>query len=350
MNITSQFIKLTKISSPSGKEDEISEFLQKKLLKNNFNFKIDQVGNIFAKNSTKGIPLLLCAHMDTVQPGEHIQPIIENGIIKSNGTTILGADNKASLAAIMEAVEKVGHIRNLELLFTVKEETGGGVENFPFSWIKSKRALTFDSAKPLGGIILRSPYIYNFNAVFLGKAAHSSLPQEGINAFNPAIQALQQIKVGSLDNEETTINVGLINGGIGINTIPNKITISGEIRSYDQKLFKKHLSHVQTIFERAVKNTQTKLKFTIDGYCAGYTHKKQSITITQIDKIYKQLGLKTSLYHYSGISDANVLNSHGIETYNLTDGSKYPHTTNEQIAIKDLIKLGEIVKKCITEL
>lgn len=348
-NITDIFLGLVAIDSPSGNEIKMSLFLQKWLHSLNFIFRIDTVGNIYAKNNKKGSPLLLCAHMDTVQPGENIKALVKNGVIQSNGKTILGADNKAAIAAIMAAVEK-NNKRSLELLFTVKEETGSGIEFFPFTWIQSKKALIFDSAKPLGGIILRSPYIYNFNATFLGKAAHASLPQEGINAFSPAIQALQQIKVGFLDNNETTINIGLIKGGMGINTIPPKVNVSGEVRSYDKKLFKKHLDHIKTIFEKEVKNTEVKLNFTVDGYCAGYTYAKNDTFIKQIDAMYKNIGLETTFYEYSGISDANVLGEHGIQAVNLTDGTKYAHTTKEQITVNDLNKLSEIIKKCITEL
>jgi len=349
MNITQLFTKLVSISSPSGKEGEISVYLQSWLKAQQFEFKIDSVGNIYASNNKPGIPLLLCAHMDTVQPGENIKPIIENGIIKSDGKTILGADNKAALAAIMTAVEK-NNDKNIELLFTVKEETGGGVEHFPFKWVKSKKALIFDSAKPLGGIILRSPYIYNFNVTLTGKAAHASLPDKGLNALLPAIQALKQIKIGSYDNNETTINVGLIKGGTGMNTIPDKVTISGEVRSYDKKLFNKHLENIKNIFEKETKKTKVKLEFALDGYCAGYTHIKDDVFIKQIDDVYKNVGLHTKYYEYSGISDANVLVENGIKAVNLTDGTENAHTTNEKITVKNLIKLEEVVKNCLIEL
>ena len=348
-NIADQFIKLVKIASPSGNEAAIRLYLQKWLKDFDFKFKIDSVGNIYAKNNKDGNPLLLCAHMDTVQPGENIHPIIKNGVIKSDGNTILGADNKASIAAIMTAIEENNN-RHLELLFTVKEETGGGVEFLPFNWIKSKQALIFDSSNPLGGVVLGSPNIYNFHCVLSGKAAHSSKPEKGLNAFVPAFNALSQIQVGELDSGETTINVGLINGGVGINTIPDEIHISGEVRSYDKKLFLSHLKKIQKVFEAEAKKYQVKCSFSKDGYCAGYTFAKSDIFIKQIVSIYKSVGLKTNYYEYSGISDANVLNQHGIKTVNLTDGARFPHSKEEQIELINLNKLCEIIKKCIIEL
>lgn len=341
--ITDLFLQLVKIDSPSGHEEKMSLFLQKWLKKNGLTFKLDKVGNIYATNNKPGTPLLLCSHMDTVQPGVGINPVIKNGVIKSSGKTILGADNKVALSAILSAIEKSKPEKAIELLFTVKEETGGGVEFFPFEWIKAKQGLIFDSAKPLGGIVLRSPYIYNFHAKLIGQAAHASLPQEGINAFVPAMNALQQIKVGSLDDGETTINVGLIKGGTGINTIPDNVVISGEVRSYDKKLFKKHLNYIKKIFEKETKKIGVILEFALDGYCSGYAHTKNDDFINKIALIYKDMGLETTLYTYSGISDANVLNVHGIQAINLTDGVKYPHTTKEEVSEHNLTLLTSII-------
>lgn len=344
------FLKLVTIDSPSGHEHYVAAYLKKWLNKNAFEFKTDKVGNIYATNNKSGVPLLFCAHMDTVQPGIGIKPVIKNGVIKSSGTTILGADNKAALAAILTVIETTKPEKAIELLFTVKEETGGGIEFLPFKWIKSKKGLVFDSSKPLGGIVLCSPYICNFQVTFTGKAAHASLPEEGINALTPAVKALQQIKVGVLDNGATTVNIGLVNAGTGINVIPEKVNISGEVRSYDEKLFKKHIDTIKKIFEKEAENSGLKIKFVLDGFCTGYSHVKKGVLIAKIDGIYKSLGLNTVFYEYSGISDANVLVHNEMQAFNLTDGTKYAHTTNEEMSEQDLIMLTAIINKCIQTL
>lgn len=341
--IIESFLQLIQINSPSGHEEKISLYLQSWLNKNKFSCKVDKVGNIYAHNQVSGQPVLLCAHMDTVQPGENIKPIIKDDVIKSSGNTILGADNKAALAAILSAIENIKITRPIELVFSVKEETGGGIEFFPFSWIKSKEALIFDSANPLGGIILRSPFIINFHTTIHGKAVHASKPNDGVNALTYAIEFINQIKIGSLDDGETTVNIGKINGGSGINTIPELVSYSGEIRSYDYKLFEKHLNDIKAIHNPKSK-LPIKIDFSIDGNCPGYTHKKTDELIKKIDQLYKNLDLKTQYFNYSGVSDANVLNSKGIKTINLTDGTKNPHTVNESIAIKSLVQLERIIK------
>ena len=347
--LTNLFLTLVKIDSPSGQEEKMSRYLKTWLVKNKFKVKIDSVGNIYAENGKRGTPLLLCAHMDTVEPGKNIKPVIKSGTVKSDGSTILGADNKAAIAAIMVAAEQ-NNTCNLEIIFSVKEETGGGLEYFPFELIKSKHALVFDSANPLGGIVMGSPYICNFTVEIQGKAAHSSTPQKGINAFVPAFRGLSAVPTGILDGGETTVNIGKIIGGNGINTIPDYVKVDGEIRSYNKIYFETRLENIKNIFHNACIQIGAKSKFTTEGYCDGYSHKKKSPFILKIAIIYTARGLTTQFYDHSGISDANPLNTHGIVAVNLTDGVKNPHTTNEEVAIKDLEMLSRIVVSCINKL
>lgn len=334
------FLKLVTIDSPSGHELVMIKHVKNWLDKVGLNYQVDSKGNILAKKPGIGPPILFCAHMDTVEPGRGIKPVIVgNEIIKSSEKTILGADNKAAIASLMVAVEETFSLKSFELLFTVDEENGNGLNKFPFSWIKSKIGFTFDSIKPIGSIILSSPYYHLFEAEFDGIASHSSTPENGINALIPAIKALNKIKIGSFDKDETTINIGLINGGTGANTIPEKVFIKGEIRSYQKKLFYHHLNKIKLIFKDA--------KLKISGFSPGYSHKKSSIVIKKISKVYSHLNIKSFYHSYSAVSDANILNSKGIVTINLGDGIENAHTINEQIKIDDLIKLKIIISKIL---
>ena len=336
------FLEIVTIDSPSGQEQGMIKYIKNWLDKVGLDYQVDSKGNILAKKPGIGPPILFCVHMDTVEPGKNINPVIKNNIIKTSGKTILGADNKVAVASLIAVVEETLSLKSFELLFTVGEENGSGLNNFSFDLIKSKVGFTFDSIKPIGSIILRSPYICLFEAGFNGKASHSSTPENGINALIPAIKALKKIKVGKLDKGETTINIGLINGGTGANTIPEKVFIKGEIRSYQKKLFYHHLYKIKSIFKDA--------KLKVNGFSPGYSHKKSSIVIKKISKVYSHLNIK-SLYHsYSPVSDANILNSKGIEVINLGDGVENAHTTNEQININDLIKLKNIIYKILKSL
>lgn len=341
--VVDTFLKLVTIDSPSGHEQGMIEYVKNWLDKVDLSYQIDLKGNILAKKPGIGPPILFCVHLDTVEPGRGIKPkLINNKIIKSSGETILGADNKAAITSLMIAVEETLSLKSFELLFTVGEENGSGLNKFPFNSIKSKIGFTFDSVKPIGSIILRSPNICLFESEFNGKASHSSTPENGINALIPAIKAINKIKVGGLDKNETTINIGLISGGTGVNIVPNKIKIKGEIRSYQKKLFNFHLNKFKTIFKDS--------NFSISGFAPGYSHKKTSVLIKKIIKVYDLLNIKTLYHSYSAVSDANILNSKGIEVINLGDGVENAHTINEQIKIDDLIKLKMIISKILRNL
>lgn len=347
------FFKIVQIDSESGNEQKMIDFVEKWATSKDLIIKKDSLGNLLLKNKKIGKPVLFCAHLDTVKPGVGIKPVEKDGFIISSGNTILGADNKAVISALITAVEvylQDKNCRPFEILFTVCEETGGGVEFFPFKWLKSKQGVIFDSFKPLGGIILRSPYIYNFHAEFKGKAIHSSEPNNGKNALIPVIKSLAQIKIGELDEGETTINIGEIGGGSGINIIPEKVKISGEVRSYNKEFFFKRLNEIERLIKKEAKAASVSVSFTKDGYCSGYFHKKSDSLIKKLKKIYRNLGISPKYYYFSGISDANILNSAGFKVINLGDGVENPHSTKEQIKIKNLIKLTEIILKLIKNL
>ncbi len=346
--VVNYFQKLVQIDSPSGYEGQISMYLVSWLKQNNFKYRIDTVGNIYAKRG-HGESILFCAHMDTVNPGVGIKPKFAKGYITSSENTILGADNKAFIASLLTALEQTDSKKSIELIFSIKEETGGGIEHFPFNWIKSKEGFVFDSANPIGGIVLRSPYIYNFYIQLKGKAAHASLPHKGRNVLIPALKILNGITLGELDNKETTINVGLISGGTGINTVPDSITISGEVRGYNKKLFEKHLKEIQILVKKTASRYSVSYKYWQDGYCPGYVFDKSDDILKKVKDVYKKLHVTAKFYNHSGISDANILNTNGIKVLNLADGVVNPHTTKEKVAVTDLNKLTKIIAKIISE-
>lgn len=329
------FLKLVTIDSPSGHEQGMIKYVKNWLNKIGLNYQVDSKGNILAKKPGICPPILFCVHLDTVEPGCGIKPVIKNGTIKSSGNTILGADNKVAVASLMAAVEETLSLKSFELLFTVEEENGNGLIKFPFDQVNSKIGFIFDSVKPIGSIILRSPSICLFESKYNGKASHASTPENGINALIPAIIALNKIKIGKLDKGETTINIGIIQGGTGVNIIPDKVIIKGEIRSYSKELFEKHITSIKQIF------IDSELSF--NGFAPGYSYKKTSSLIKKVARVYKILNIIPSYYSYSAVSDANILNSKGIEVINLGDGVKNAHTVKEQIKADDIITLKKII-------
>ena len=349
--LTQLFFNLVKIDSPSYHEQDMVKFISTFLDKIDLKYFVTKRGNILINHIKNSKPILLCAHMDTVEPGQGIVPILEKGILKSKGDTILGSDNKAAVASILFSLEKLMKgDKSFEILFTIQEEVGDGLNGFPFKKIKSRNAFIFDYSVPLGGIVLRSPHIVNFYIEILGKAAHSSRPEEGKNALKTAGQILNKIQVGALDKGNTTINIGKMDSGSGINIIPEKANLAGEIRSYNRKLFDKHLENITSAIKKVSNKNKIKIKVTTNGFSRGYNHVKSDKIVNNAKAGLKSLGLKTSLYDFSSISDANILNAAGIKTLVLADGVKNPHPTKEQIAEKDLTKLPEIIYKLFEHL
>lgn len=345
--VTQKFIQLVQIDSPSCHEQEMIKHLTTWLNDQTIPFKVDTTGNIYAYKKGQGNPILLCAHMDTVEPGKGIKPTIKKGVISSSGDTILGADNKAAIACVMQAVEDYKGDNSYELLFTVKEELGGGVDEFNLNQIQSKYGYVFDSSNPLGGIVLQSPYITNFHVEILGYPAHISKLSQGTNALTATIEVLKELPIGQID-EDTTLNVGVMQVGPGINTVPDKVTLSGEIRSYSKPQFKNIKQLIVDAFEKnesISKKINVTLKF--GEYCAGYIHNKHDKHIKKTSRILEEMNYPVKYFFKSGISDANFLNENGINTLNLADATIFSHTYKEQIKVDDLEGLKDIVEGLI---
>jgi len=338
-NIINIFLELVQIDSPSEEEQDMTLYVRKWLEKIGLSFDVDSAGAIVAKQLGVGPSTLFCVHMDTVNPGKGIKPKIKDGVITSSGNTILGADNKAAVAALMIAVEEYqaseGEKKAFELLFSIGEESGNGLGAFPFESIKSKQGFVFDAVSPIGTIVLRSPSICSFKALYSGTASHSSVPEQGKNALIPALQALSRIAIGKQDGGETMINIGLIHGGTGVNTVPNQVAIEGEIRSYEKNLFDSHIKKIKTIFGDA--------KLTLSGFAPGYSHGETSPLINKIKNIHTKLNIVSICDSYSAVSDANILNMKGIETINIGDGVYNAHTNVEYIKKNDLLQLKDII-------
>lgn len=344
------FFDLVQIDSPSGEESVIREYVLNKLNDFEFNSIVDGAGNIIAKNNLEGTPVLLGAHLDTVEPGRNVKPQIKDGYITSDGTTILGADNKATLAAILYALETTPKekIRPLELVFTVREETNGGINDLDFSVLKSRGGIIADSVAPIGTIIEKAPFIEDIEIKITGKAVHASIPQEGVNALVVASKAISTYSLGNV-NDQTIANIGLISGGSGTNTIPENIYLKGEIRSFSEKDFEITKADIENHFKNIAQKFGAKCDVIHEFYGKGYIHDKNSDTIINILKIYENLNIDVNFINSYGASDANIYVNQGINTINIGDGVENAHTTSEKIAINSLEKLAEFLTSYICD-
>ncbi|QQS38748.1 M20/M25/M40 family metallo-hydrolase [Candidatus Woesebacteria bacterium] len=339
--IIDTFCDLVRIDSPSGHEEEIRKYITNRLTKLDVNFRVDEEGNVFAKIGEGRKPVVLSCHMDTVEPGRGIKPVVNNGIITSGGKTILGADNKVCIAAILETLDnlQLNH-RPLELVFSVREETDSGISKFDFRQLHATSGIVADSSSELGTIITASPWITDLKMEFVGKLAHSSIPEKGRNVLIPTIDALSLMTIGRVD-KLTTCNIGLIKGGTATNTIPGSISIEGEIRSFSFATFNETLVKTRNVFEAQV-SSGVKLIYEEKPYSEGYRLAKNDRCLGDVKKAFAKLGIKPKYKNSFGGSDANAFIKNGIKVINIGDGSKDAHTTSESVEISKLIQLGEL--------
>lgn len=341
------FVTLVKIDSPSGFEDEIARYLKKILAGLGANVIVDKTGNLFARFTGSGEPVVLSAHLDTVEPGRKIKPVVVGGIIKSASDTILGADNKVFIAAVLDAVRKSKNRKSLEIVFSVREETDGGIKYFDFKQLRSKFGIMADTGEPIGTIITSSPWIEEFEIEIVGKSVHSSVPQYGINALKIAANVISKLNLGKVD-DLTTVNIGMINGGHVVNSVVGKVNLRGELRSYSKEKFNDYSSSLQKMFEEEVEKYGGQMKFERSLYCKGFYINGDGRLKSIVKSIYKKHKIDAHEENSMGGSDANTFYENGVTLLNLGDGANEVHSFNENVNLTDLQKLSDIVASFIS--
>lgn len=359
-----EFIRLAEISSPSFREREIADYLKHRLAGFGLDVAEDDTGeriggdagNIYTcLPGDKNRPaLFLCAHMDTVNLANGVKVEFQDGVFRSEGSTILGGDDKAGMAAIIEVLEVLRRQPapggDLEILFTVGEEQGLlGSKHFDCSRLKSQFGYVLDSDGDPGTMITAAPAQNQLDVIIRGRAAHAGIePERGINAIQVAAQALARLPLGRIDSE-TTSNMGVIQGGKATNIIPDSCFIQGEARSLDRakldSLTSKIVSEFTTVAEAAGAKSEVRVTFKYPEF-----HLDRDLPAFRIAAgAAGKLGLKVSYETSGGGSDANNLNAAGKVTVNLGIGMRQVHTTDEFLRLSDLVAdaswLWEIVKQ-----
>ncbi len=347
------FLELVKIDSPSGKEQEIAKEVAKRLKALGGKVTIDKVGNVIGKFPGKGEPLMLNAHLDTVEPGRGIKPIIKGDRITSDRTTILGGDCKAGLAVILEALtslkeEKAAYLP-LEIVFTVQEEVSLlGSKSLDYSKLESKRGLVFDGGPETERIDISSPTYLRVDIIIKGRSAHAGFePEKGVSAIQIAGHIISQLKLGRID-EETTANIGLISGGTVRNAIPDLVYLKGEIRSRNPKKLIKHEFHFREVIDRVLKNfPQSEIETVIEKEIDGYVLTKNHKMLLYASSIFSKMNLKPIHQHSGGLTDANIFYANGIEVVNVGIGNYLAHTTREYVIIPEIVQSARFCETAV---
>lgn len=335
------FCNLVQVDSPTGTEDSFGSYLVEYLKDKVDVIKKDSYGNVYVRLNGTGDAVFFSAHLDTVEPGKGIKPQIKDEYIASDGTTILGADNKSTIACYLQLIEELKKTKDhktIEFVFTKEEETtSAGADNFKYSLLQAKTGFCFDSVNPIGTIITASPYYERFDLKILGKAAHASKPQAAINVLTIFKEILHNTALGKLD-EDTVFNIGLFNGGYVRNTVPGEMTANGEIRGFVEEKINTHKKN----FETAVKNACEKYKATHElnfhQENKGYKFNPDIEIITNVIEKMTKVGINPQTLDAWAVSDANIFNHKNLICVNLGDGVEFPHSKQERIKVEDMEK------------
>lgn len=349
------FLDLVTIDSPSGEEDKIREELAKRLTALGVDVKRDTYGNLVAKISGEGEPFLINGHLDTVEPGRGIKPVIDGDIIRSDGTTILGSDPKAGLCAILEALASIREdnkkTRSLEIVLTIGEETGlFGAMNLDYRSIHATQGVTFDGEFGVECVDSAAPGYNRIDARIIGRGAHAGAePEKGISAIKIASEIIAELELGRIDHE-TTANIGLIKGGSARNAVPEEVFLEGEIRSRSVTKLDKHTKHFEDIFTKYDKKyPDAKVEMTVEKEFHPYVILPSHPVVVHLDKIYKKMGLQKVFEPTGGGSDVNIFHAHGIQVVDVGTGGGSMHTTREYVLISEMVKTAIFCETLIRE-
>jgi tripeptide aminopeptidase len=346
--LVSTFLELVQIDSLSGQEEEIARHLTAKLRDLGLIVEHDSTGNVIGRLAGEGQSILLCAHMDTVGPGRGVKPVITNGVITSDGTTILGADDKSGVAVILEVLQVLAEQDLphplLEVALTVSEEQGlEGAKGLDLTRLRAQEGIVLDSGGEIGTIVVSAPSQDKIRAVVHGKTAHAGAePENGINAIVVAAEAIAAMPLGRID-QETTANIGRIQGGTATNIVPDRVEIAGEARSRDEKKLEAQVQAMTEALKKAASRHRATVEIDVQRSYSTFKLSEEDGIVRRAMAAAKALGLTPALVPSGGGSDANVFNAAGIATINISTGMDKVHTTEERIAVNDLVKSAEFL-------
>ena len=363
--LADSFAALCRIPSPFGHERACADHVAAELRGMGLEVSEDDAagparagsGNLLARiEPRRGAErtILLCAHLDTVEPSGPIEPVLADGGWENANDTILGADNKAAIAVMLAAARRAaveGAPVGIELLFTVAEENGLlGAKAFDASRLRADFGYVFDHASPIGEVVVASPTYYRIAADFHGRAAHAGIrPEEGRSAILAAAHAVTSMPLGRID-DQTTANVGWLQGGVGsTNVIPERCRLLAEARSVDPDLADKQVARMVDAAHDGAAMAECDVDVTCEKLFPGYRQRPSEPAVVAAEAALTACGYTPARITTGGASDANVLQAAGLTCVNLANGTERNHEPTERVSVDALDGMLDVTLALLEE-
>jgi tripeptide aminopeptidase len=346
------FLELLRLNAPSRREKPVAAYVKTALREVADEWSEDRAGRSIGGNANNLVfrlrgahptapGLVLLSHMDTVEPTPRIRLERRGTVVRTDGSTVLGADDKAGVAVMIEAARTLARRRRrysmLEFVFSVAEEIGLlGVEHLDYGLIEGRLGLVLDSNTPVGSIVTAAPSSDRIEVRIRGRKAHAGVePEKGINAIAVAAKAVARLRQGRLD-EETTANIGVIEGGTATNIVPDETLVQGEARSFSEQKLSRWVGHATRCFLRAAEAASAEAQIETTRAFTTFNVPRKHPLVRAVARGARAVGRRPTYLRSGGGSDANVFNGHGITSIVLGLGYKNPHTKQESI---DLVEI-----------
>jgi len=365
--LRSYLLDLVQIDSHSREEGDVAARIKADLEALGIEVHVDDAGaavggntgNLIArvKGTVPGAPaIFLAAHMDTVVPGKGVKPVIDGDVIRTDGTTVLGGDDKSGCAIIVECLRTLKERglphSDIDAVFTICEEVGLlGAKNLDMNGLRSKYGLVLDS-DDVGYLFTRAPSADHMEYTIHGLEAHAGVcPEDGISAIRVAAEAISAMKLGRID-QETTANIGIIEGGMATNIIPNRVVLRAEARSHDPSKLDAQTAHMLQSLEDAASRHRVvvdgkEVTATVEAHVTREYHAMNvpddSTIVQLVMRAATNLNQQVQTLATGGGCDANVFNKRGLEVANLGTGMQAIHTVKEWLDVKDMYRSADVV-------
>ena len=337
-----QFMEMVQIDSESGNESRFMDYLLDQVTAIGGDAALDDYGNLLANFEAVGCegvdPILLSCHGDTVKPGVGIEPVLVDGVIRSKGETILGADDKAGIAEVLEALRVTPVRPPVEFAVSRQEEVGLlGVKAMDFGRLSARRGFLMDN-DTLHTVVIGGPTYFAIDVAVNGRAAHAGMePEKGINAIRAAAQGIAALRLGRIDHE-TTANVGVISGGLIRNGVPDTCSFLAECRSADHDKAVKLAEEMTSILQREIEAAGATADIEVDEMCRAVQIPEEAWSVRVAKEALASVGIDASAVFMTGFTDASIYNNRGIEMAVIGIGAQNEHSTDECIEVDDMEK------------